>query len=157
MKTVWVTEKEEIEEIIRSCEVCVVGMVDEEGNPYTLPMNFGYDDSTIYLHSGPAEGKKLECLRHNNRICICFYQNKGLTYVNQEVACSYSMKSESVIAFCEVSFPESLEEKEKALNVLMRNYTSSGFKYSVPALKNVKIWKADIKRITGKKKGVTPA
>lgn len=155
MKTLWITNKGDIEQIILSCDVCFVGMVDKDGNPYVLPMNFGYEDSIIYLHSGPNEGKKLECIENNNTICINFCQTKGLYYVNEEVACSYSMKSQSVVAFCEVSFVEELEEKEKALNVMMRHYSSMDFKYSIPALKNVKIWKADIKSITAKEKGVS--
>lgn len=157
MKTIWLTDKEEIEQIILDCDVCFVGMVDKEGNPYTIPMNFGYQDSIIYLHSGPEEGKKLECVKNNNKVCINFCQTNGLMYVNQEVACSYSMKSKSVIAFCDVQFveDENLEEKGKALNVMMRHYTSQDFKYSTPALKNVKIWKAVIQHITAKEKGAS--
>lgn len=28
-----------------------VGMADTDGTPYVLPMNFGYKDGVIYLHS----------------------------------------------------------------------------------------------------------
>lgn len=51
-------------------DVCFVGIVDMEGNPYVVPMNFGYEDGIIYLHSGP-EGSKVEMLEHNN-VCIGF-------------------------------------------------------------------------------------
>ena len=154
MKTIWITNKEEIEDIILSCNVCFVGMIDEEGLPYSIPMNFGYENSVIYLHSG-QEGKKIDCIKKENRVCITFCQENSLAYVNKEVACSYTMKSKSVLAQCEVSFveDENLDEKGKILNVFMKHYSPMEFKYSVPALKNVKVWKAEIKKITCKEFG----
>ena len=61
MKTFIIEDKQRIESIILHCDVCFVGIVDMEGNPYVVPMNFGYEDGIIYLHSGP-EGSKVEML-----------------------------------------------------------------------------------------------
>ena len=58
MKTFIIEDKQRIESIILHCDVCFVGIVDMEGNPYVVPMNFGYEDGIIYLHSGP-EGSKV--------------------------------------------------------------------------------------------------
>ena len=38
-----IVEFNELEEIIRKCKICRVGMVDVD-TPYVLAMNFGYDD-----------------------------------------------------------------------------------------------------------------
>lgn len=54
MKTVIIENKEQVEEIISRCDICFVGITDLEGNPYVIPMNFGYQDGVIYLHSGPT-------------------------------------------------------------------------------------------------------
>ena len=59
MKTITITDPTQIEEIIRKCPYCIVGITDLEGNPYAVPMNFAYQDGVIYLHSGP-EGSKVE-------------------------------------------------------------------------------------------------
>jgi nitroimidazol reductase NimA-like FMN-containing flavoprotein (pyridoxamine 5'-phosphate oxidase superfamily) len=40
MKTFSVEEKENIEKIINSSKLCYVGMVDDKGSPYVLPMTF---------------------------------------------------------------------------------------------------------------------
>ena len=64
MKTVIIEDKQRIESIILHCDACFVGITDLEGNPYVVPMNFGYENGIIYLHSGP-EGSKLEMLEHN--------------------------------------------------------------------------------------------
>ena len=66
MKTVIIEDKQRIESIILHCDACFVGITDLEGNPYVVPMNFGYENGTIYLHSGP-EGSKLEMLRSEER------------------------------------------------------------------------------------------
>ena len=71
MKTVIIEDKQRIESIILHCDACFVGITDLEGNPYVVPMNFGYENGIIYLHSGP-EGSKLEMLEHNNNVCITF-------------------------------------------------------------------------------------
>ena len=42
MKTVIIEDKQRVEEIISRCDICFVGITDQEGNPYVIPMNFGY-------------------------------------------------------------------------------------------------------------------
>jgi nitroimidazol reductase NimA-like FMN-containing flavoprotein (pyridoxamine 5'-phosphate oxidase superfamily) len=39
MKTLIITEKEEIEQIIAKCTVCFVGLADTDLIPYVIPMN----------------------------------------------------------------------------------------------------------------------
>ena len=96
MKTVIIEDKQRIESIILHCDACFVGITDLEGNPYVIPMNFGYENGTLYLHSGP-EGSKLEMLEHNNNVCITFSVGHKLVYQHEKVACSYSMRSESAV------------------------------------------------------------
>lgn len=143
MKTIKIKDAKQMEEIIQSCDICYVGMVDLENRPYVIPMNFGYVEGFFYLHSG-NEGKKLECLEKNPFISISLCTDRKLAYVNKEVACSYTMKSKSIVAQCKVEFIENLEEKEKILNTFMQHYSKLSFKYSLPALKNIKIWKAKV-------------
>lgn len=60
MKTIVIEDKQRIESIILQADACFVGITDLEGNPYVVPMNFGYENDTLYLHSGP-EGGKMKC------------------------------------------------------------------------------------------------
>jgi uncharacterized protein len=152
MRTSYITNQNELESIINQCDICFVGMIEKDGTPYVIPMNFGYSDKVITLHSGP-HGKHLESLAVNNRVCVTFCTKHKLVYQHPDVACSYSMTSKSVLCKGAVSFVEDLEEKEKLLTVLMHNYTKREFKYSIPALKNVKVWKVNIDEMTGKSFG----
>ena len=149
MKTVTIEDKARIESIILHSEACSIAMIDLDGNPYVIPMNFGYEENVIYLHSAP-EGHKIEMIHRNNNVCLTFHNKHELTYQNKTVACSYSMRSESVVCKGKVSFIEDMEEKKHALSVIMRHYTPDEFRYSDPAVRNVKVWKVQIEQLTGK-------
>ena len=149
MRTTVLTDKNEIEEIISQCDVCFVGITEADGTPYVIPMNFGYGGGDIILHSAP-EGKNISLLALSNRVCVTFCSDRKLVYQHPDVACSYSMLSKSVLCKGSVSFIEDLAEKEVAMNLTMKNYTDRPFKYSKPALMNVKVWRVTIDEMTGK-------
>lgn len=153
MKTVVFEDKERIEEVISKSDICFVGMVDTENTPYVIPMNFGYQDGVIYLHSGP-EGRAINILNRNNQVCITFSIDHELVFQHPKVACSYRMKAKSVICYGKVNFIEDLDDKRKALDIIMRHYSGREFQYSEPAVKNVKIWEVPVEQISAKEYGV---
>ncbi|MDD2298283.1 MAG: pyridoxamine 5'-phosphate oxidase family protein [Fermentimonas sp.] len=153
MRTITLEEQEQIEGIIKKCKVCFVGMSDEKGVPYVLPMNFGFRGNVIYLHSA-QEGKSISILDKNPNVCITFCTEPELVWQNEEVACSYRVRSESIICNGEVAFEEEYDEKVKALDIIMRQYSDRDFNYSEPSVKNVKIWKVDIQEISAREYGV---
>lgn len=153
MKTVVFEDKERIEEVISKSEICFVGMVDTENTPYVIPMNFGYQDGVIYLHSGP-EGRAINILNRNNQVCITFSIDHELVFQHPKVACSYRMKAKSVICYGKVNFIEELDDKRKTLDIIMRHYSGREFQYSEPAVKNVKIWEVPLDQVSAKEYGV---
>lgn len=153
MKTVKIEEQDYIEEIISRSDICYVGMVDNQNKPYVIPMNFGYREGVIYLHSGPT-GHSIDILEQNNNVCITFSIDHELVFQHPKVACSYRMKAKSVICHGKVQFIENLDDKREALNIIMSHYSDSTFEYSEPAVKNVKIWEIPIDTISAKEYGV---
>lgn len=154
MKTFSIEEKERIETVIKACRVCSVGMADEEGMPYVLPMNFGYEDGVIYLHSA-QEGRSIDTLEKNPNVCILFCTDPELIRQHPDVACSHRMKGASVICEGQVVFEDDFEEKERILSIIMKQYVPDRvFQYSVPAVKNVKIWKMIIENVSAREFGV---
>jgi len=152
MKTVFIENKEEIEAIINGCDVCYVGINDTDSAPYVIPMNFGYENDEIYLHSAPV-GKHLALIEKDPNVCVTFCSAHKLVYQHVKVACSYRMDAGSVLCKGQVVFIEDKEEKCKALNVIMKNYSDRKFEYSLPAVLNVKIWKIKIVEISAKSFG----
>lgn len=149
MKSRTLDSRQAINEIIHKCEVCHVGMVDAENKPYVLPFNFGYEDGIIYLHSAP-EGKKITILEQNNNVCIAFSTDYVLRYQHLEVACSWSMKYRSVLAYGRIEFIGDLVEKTRILNLIMQKYAGKEFAFNKPALVNVKVYKCFVERFEGK-------
>jgi uncharacterized protein len=149
MKTISISEEDEIKSIIKSCKTCYVGVADTDGTPYVVPMNFGYNDGVVYLHSAP-EGYLIDIVNKNNKVCVTFCTDTKLVFQHPQVACSYRMKSKSVIVWGNVEFIDDIAEKEQILNILMAQYSDAEFKYSLPALSNVKIWKIKGSKISCK-------
>ena len=152
MKNRVVTLKDEIERIIASCDVCNLAMVDPEGRPYVIPMNFGYKDDVIYLHSA-QKGRKIDIIRKNNRVSVSFSADHELRWQSENVACSYSMKYRSVLAHGHVEFVEDMEEKAKCLNVIMKQYTDREFTYNDPALRDVMVFRVVVEKMEGRAYG----
>ena len=67
------------------------------------------------------------------------------------------MKSRSVICHGNVRFIEDMDEKREVLDIIMRQYTSDEFKYSEPAVRNVKVWEVKIGKMTCRSFGLRPS
>lgn len=152
MGTIPAEERERVERVINESVLCHVGMVDETGAPYVLPMSFGYEGGVVYLHSA-HEGRCISILKKNPRVCITFCTAPSLLWQNEEVACSYGMRGSSVICHGRVVFEEVHEEKVRALNVIMRQYTDRDFSYSEPAVNSVKVWKVVVEKASAREFG----
>ena len=123
-----------------------------KGTPYVLPMNFGYKDGVIYLHSA-QDGRSISILERNPKVCITFSIDHALVFQHPEVACSYRMRSKSVIAWGKVAYEEDFDKKVEALDIIMKQYSDKTFRYSDPAVRNVKIWTVDIDEVSCKEFG----
>ena len=143
-----ISDREAQIEIIRRSQVCHLGMVDGD-MPYVLPFNFGFDDPYIYLHSSFV-GRKIETLKKNNNVCLSFSLDYDLFKQNEAVACSWSMKYRSVMVFGRVVFIEDIEEKRKAMDALMRQFSNESFKYSDAAMNHVCVMRVEIDKMTGR-------
>ncbi len=152
MKNRVIQLKEEIERIILACDVCNLAMVDSDNKPYVIPMNFGYEQDVVYLHSAQT-GKKMDILAKNRQVSLSFSTDHELRWQSEKVACSYSMKYRSVLASGRVEFIEDLDEKVTALNIIMKNYTKKEFTYNDPALRDVAVFRVVLETLEGRAYG----
>lgn len=156
MKTIELTDRVVIADIMDRCSYCMLGLVDEAGKPYVLPMNFAWDGDYIYLHSG-AEGKKVDLLEQSPVACLTFCDGAELVWMHREMACSYSMKSRSVIVRGKVSAILDLDEKRRALMLLMRHFTEEALRMSDVAVRNVRVWRVEVEEMTARSFGLRPS
>ncbi len=130
-------------------DVCYLGMADENNQPYVLPFNFGLFENNIYLHSAKT-GHKINIMKMNPKVCVSFSSDHVLRWQHEDVACSYSMKFRSVLAFGKVEFIDDFDEKIKALNVIMRKYTGKDFPFNTPAVNEVQPWRVLVEKWEGR-------
>lgn len=144
-----ITNYGEIEDIIQKAKVCRIAMVDGD-EPYVVPVCFGYKKNSLYIHGANA-GRKIDILKRNNR--VCFEVDVDVEIVSKEKACNFSTKYRSVIGTGKAYILEKDEEKQRALNVIMKHYAGREFSFTKAELDSVLVWKVDIESLTGKKAG----
>ncbi|TDO02814.1 pyridoxamine 5'-phosphate oxidase family protein [Sunxiuqinia elliptica] len=157
MRTLFIEDREEINEVIRACKTCFVGM-SLNNAPYVLPMNFALEGDTIILHSA-QEGRMWETMKQNPQVCINWTLGEELAWQDVRVGCSYRVKSKSVVVEGSIEFIDDYDEKYRLLGKIMRQYSDREFKFGKPAVVNVGLMKVHIDKITGKifgAKAVTP-
>jgi len=143
-----VGSREEINAIIRGSHVCRIALA-MDNMPYILPVSFGYDGESIYLHTA-KEGKKINYFKNNNNICFEFERNVKLVK-DTKIACKWTFSYESVIGFGKIHELESLEQREVGLNRIMSQYSGKEWVFGEDSLKNIRVWKIEITSITGKR------
>ena len=142
-----ISDKTEIEEILGRARVCHLGLCDK-GVPYVVPMNYGYMGNTLYFHCAPS-GRKLDILRENSCVSFAVYIEERL--VESGTACKWTMKYRSVMGTGKASQISSQNEKERALQIIMRHYSSLDYDIDRTQADRVAIIKVAIETLSGKK------
>ncbi len=133
-----ITDTTTIFEIIARCKVIHLAMVDE-GRPYTVAMNFGYerdgDALILYLHSA-CEGRKIAVLRKNPAVFFQMDCDGEPIMGTAENPCAYGWRYNSVTGSGTAEFLENGQEKAAALNRLLGHTagTQHAFSFSPAAL-----------------------
>ena len=114
----FVESRTEMEELLRQEVFGCLGLVDEEGRPYVVPLNYSYHDGKILFHCA-FEGKKLDCIRANPNVCFTVARQEG--DIRRHVAgCACHVDSDSVICTGTARIIDEVEERATALNAFNR-------------------------------------
>lgn len=148
MRTHFIEDRNEIDAILKKCRTCYVAMSDGDV-PYVLPMNFGFDGDRVILHSA-QEGRMWETIKKNPKVCINWTLGEELAWQDQQVGCSYRVKSNSVIIEGTAQIIEEDEEKERLFRLFMTQYSDLPFKFSAPSIRNVGVMVVPITSLTAK-------
>lgn len=157
MRTILIENREEAEQIIRSCKTCYLAMSNND-TPYVLPMNFGLDGDFVILHSAQS-GRMWETIIKNPKVCINWTAGEELAWQDIGVGCSYRVKSKSVLVEGTAEIVDDFALKEECLKKMMAQYSHREFRFSEPSVRNVGVIRVRIEKISAKKfgaKAVTP-
>jgi uncharacterized protein len=143
-----ITDRNGIDDIIRRCRVCRLGLC-HDGQPYIVPMMFGYDGRFLYFHTAVA-GKKLDILQKDSRVCFEFDILHEV--IEADEACKWSIRYESVMGSGPAEFLDDPEAKRQALEYIMLQYGPHHWSFAEHALDKVKVFRVRIESISGKAK-----
>jgi len=140
------TDRKEALRILSTGEYGVLSTVSPDNQPYGLPLNFCVINEFIYFHSS-TEGHKIDNFTQNPKVSFCVIGNTNI------LPAKFSTEFESTIVFgllTEVFDDEKQQALEGLVNKYSPEYCKEGLKYIESMTKKTKVFKIEIKSITGK-------
>jgi len=145
-----ITDEQQILAILDAAKVLHLGLaVDNE--PYVVPLNYGYTMEngklTLYLH-GANQGKKLDMIRANPK--VFFEMDCDRMPFDGVLPCQYGMVYSSVMGRGTAHIVEDVEEKKKAMSILMKTQTGKDFSFNDRLVSIVAVIRIDVAEYTAK-------
>lgn len=135
------------EQILKTGRVGVLGVSGDDDYPYTVPLNYAYEDGKIYFH-GAKTGHKLDGIQRNNKVSFCVIEK------DEVVAEKFTSFFRSVIAFGKARIVDDVVLKQHALMLLVRKYSPGleveGDKEIQKSWNNLNVVEIEIDHATGK-------
>ncbi|MFQ5453826.1 MAG: pyridoxamine 5'-phosphate oxidase family protein [Candidatus Zixiibacteriota bacterium] len=129
-------------------EYGVLSTVDENNQPYGIPVNYTVIDNTIFVHSAP-EGHKLDNIQSNSKVSFCVV---GRTRLLPD---KFSINYKSVIVFGSASIVDDQDKREALISLVAKyspEHMDSGGKYIDNLIDKTVVIKVSIDHITGKQR-----
>jgi len=116
-----VTERATLEEILLSAPVLSLAFRAEPA-PYVVPVCFGLDGDTLYVHSALA-GRKLDLLEADPVVGFCACS--AVTVTTNASPCSSTASGRSVVGSGRARIVRDEPERVRGLDEIMRHYRES--------------------------------
>lgn len=141
-----IKDENEILDIIRRADECYLAMSFKD-KPYVIPVNFGYEDNTVYIHCA-HQGMKIDILKQNPQVSLTFAVDIETRLYGPPD--TWTTHYRSVVAFGKASLISDLKERQKGLNVFLKHYAGKEMDFEDKDLEKVNIIKIEIESMTGK-------
>ena len=144
----FVESREEIEGILNEETIGFLGLC-MDGEPYVVPLNYGYVDGRILFH-GAFTGKKMDYLRANPQVCFAVGRQSGQVVRHAEGDPCH-VDSDSVICYGRARVIEDLEERKRALDAFNRCFRPHAEEISLEATSKCCAVEIKIAEMTGRR------
>ena len=145
-----VTDPEQIRHILDTARVLHLGLA-VNNEPYVVPLNYGYimeeGKLVLYLHSA-QRGKKLDMLRANPH--VFFEMDCDRMPFESKLPCQYGMVYSSIMGRGVATIVEDVEEKKRAMTILMKTQTGKDFEFNDRLVSMVAVVRVDVSEYTAK-------
>ena len=143
-----ITNRNELDQIIRDSLICHLSCC-LDNQPYLVPLSFGYDGNAVYFHTA-REGKKIEYLSLNPRVCLAFESEVKLQ-TDLDLACNWTFHFKSAIAYGTAEELIDPISRANGIKHIMLHYSDRDWEISDKELSRTKLWRVKLDEITGKK------
>lgn len=106
-------------EVLQKAPYVTVSMSDTDGTPYAVPLSLARVNDVFYFHCA-AEGKKLDLLSRNPRVCLSAVSRCKPTVGPKDG--SFTLEFQSAIAFGVAEQVEACEEKIIGLRAICERF-----------------------------------
>ena len=145
-----ITDQNQIMDILDTAKVLHLGLA-VNNEPYVVPMNYGYTMEegklVLYLHSA-VQGKKLDMIRANSR--VFFELDCDRMAFEGKVPCQYGLVYSSIMGCGNAHIVEDVDEKKKAMSILMKTQTGKDFTFEDRLVSIVAVIRIDVSEYTAK-------
>ncbi len=145
-----IADRAQIDEIIHDCEVCHLAFA-ANNEPYVVPVSYGYDGKHLYIHTA-KEGKKIDCIGVNPRVCFTMERNVRLVVDNSN-PCKWTFSYESVVGYGEIEELTDPDAKNVGLSEIVKHYSGREWIFKPHELSATRIWRISVNSVTGKRSG----
>ena len=116
-------DQNEYYSLMQAEQVGQLGVVDKNGYPRIVPVNFVLYEDAIYFH-GALEGEKYELLKEQPKVTFSVYQPYSYipSYFMSNIACQATIFFKSVHIRGQGSLVEDFNEKIQVVKVLMHKH-----------------------------------
>ena len=121
------TDQAKIEAFLKKERIGVLGMSDK-AYPYAVPVNFVWDNGSIYFH-GMGSGKKEDILSESPPVCFTVYKEVGT--VTDPVPCHADTSYMSVMVFGKAERMTDVDEAAAALQKLVEKYMPQYYSHAL--------------------------
>ncbi len=141
--------EEECVRILREEKRAAFSVIGDEGYPYTIPVNFYYDEEEhcIYLHSAKA-GHKIDAIKQCDKVCFTTWNQGYKTEGNWE------WNSTSVVIFGRARLLDDRSVWEDKLRKMTIKYyptvEEAEAEMHTPSINVVQMIAVDVEHMTGK-------
>lgn len=134
-------------EILKNSPRGVLAVLGDGGYPYTIPLDFVYENGKLYFHCA-KEGHKLDAIRAYDKVSFCVI-TEGVKEPD-----SWWYHISSVICFGKIKIVDDHALKDAKLRLLGSKYFPAGYDIEADMAKNAahaEVLELTVEHITGKK------
>lgn len=142
----------EVEAILERAPVLSLALRDEPA-PYVIPVSFGYEQGTLYVHSAPR-GAKIDLIARDPHVGFSAHAPVADdALVTEAAACDWGVRAASVVGTGVARVVSDPAEKLRGLDAIMRHYGENRPVYRPETLARTCLIAIAVRGMRGKRLG----